>query len=566
MSKKWKRVPGYPYVYERGSTYSVRVQVPRDVRGQIGKGELKRSLGGDFSVVKRKHHGVVAEFVAAIEAARSHSVAPSSAASVVVAPTDEEIEVACYAHFRRMVDNMRGRVAHPVGDAPRSRLNRVEGYQMMIQHHLDTFEMDAWSVMATQASWLCDEYGWVLDEDSETFAFLCQTMLRARLQCYKDELRRLEGKMSPDPDADPLFGPKPPKRLSAPRNLGDLIDKFNAARGHGWSASTRKNYIIITRVLEEICSRDTPVEDVDSDFCRKVCMLLTQLPANYQKLPSTRGRTISDAIQIAVANGLPTISPATVNSHLNKLGAIVRFGRDEGWIVGNPMSGVEVDDPIHPSDKRDPFSTTHLRAIFATEPWDTAAPPPSAPYPSRYWTPLIALFSGARLTDICGQRVDEMIEEDGVRLFNFVHRPGDRHIKGRRSRKVPVHPELIALGFWDYVEDARRAGQSNLFADVKRDRLGKWGDNTSKWFSRKIKMLALSGRKLSFHSFRHSFEDALRRADLHDTPIGNAITGRSSPGVSKNYGSKYPARQLQEALEKVAYPDFVFTSGSGVEE
>jgi hypothetical protein len=65
------------------------------------------------------------------------------------------------------------------------------------------------------------------------------------------------------------------------------------------------------------------------------------------------------------------------------------------------------------------------------------------------------------------------------------------------------------------------------------------------------------------HSFRHSFEDALRRADLHDTPIGNAITGRSSPGVSKNYGSKYPVRKLQEAIRQVAYPGFAL--GSGIE-
>jgi integrase len=93
-----------------------------------------------------------------------------------------------------------------------------------------------------------------------------------------------------------------------------------------------------------------------------------------------------------------------------------------------------------------------------------------------------------------------------------------------------------------------------LFPDVKRDLVGKWGDNTSKWFSRKIKALGLRGRNLSFHSLRHSFEDALRRADLHDTPIGNAITGRWSAGVSKNYGSKYPVTKLADAIADVDFP------------
>lgn len=35
-----------------------------------------------------------------------------------------------------------------------------------------------------------------------------------------------------------------------------------------------------------------------------------------------------------------------------------------------------------------------------------------------------------------------------------------------------------------------------------------------------MKELALSGRALSFHSLRHSFEDVLKEVDLHDTPVG----------------------------------------------
>jgi len=428
----------------------------------------------------------------------------------------------------------------------------------MIENHLDAFESDTWETMETQANWLCEENGWLLNEGHEHFEFLCRMMLRARLQCYRGELRQLEGKMGQDPDADPLFGPEASRQFADAPTLGHLIDKFNEIRAEGWSASTRKNYVIITRVLEEICGRETLVKDIDRDFCRNVRSILIELPSNYQKLPSTKGRAIAEAIEIAGALNLAKISPATVNSHLNKLGAIVRFGRDEGWIVGNPMANVEVHDPVHPSEKRDPFSTAHLEVLFSSEPWNAPSPSPNTPRPSRYWVPLIALYSGARLTDICGQRIDEMIEEDGVRLFHFIHRPGDRHIKGGRSRKVPLHPKLIEYGFWEYVEEARRTGQEFVFLDAKRDRLGKWGDSTSKWFARKIKKLGLTGRRLSMHSFRHSFEDALRRADLHDTPIGNAITGRSSPGVSKNYGSKYPVQQLQKAIEMVSFDGFSF--------
>jgi integrase len=446
-----------------------------------------------------------------------------------------------------------------MGEPAKSRSDRIRGFQEALRHQLDAAEVEAWSTMSADARWLCEDKGWLLDPASPSFDYLCQTLMRARIQAYRNELRRLEGSFSPDPAHDPLFGLQAPKRANVAATLGDLRARFEEEREGRWSASTRKNYSIIFRVLEEVCGIDTPLEAIDRDFCRNVRKQLIGLPAHYQKSPSTRGRSIADAIEIAKNEKMPTISAATINNHLNKLGAILRYGRDQGWITGNPMADLEIPDPVDPSDKRDPFTVEQLNLIFARPPW-SEGPEAEPDRPSRFWAPLISLFSGARLTEVCGQRVDEMIVEDGVHLFHFRHRPEERHIKGGKSRKVPVHPQLIALGFWDFVEQARASGRDHLFSDVKRDKLGKWGDHTTKWFSRQVKALNLRGQKLSFHSFRHSFEDALRRADLHDTPIGNAITGRWTAGVSKNYGSRYPVTKLREALSQVNYPGLNITA------
>lgn len=556
MSQPAKRVPGCDYLYERGRRFVVRVQVPRELKLALGKGEFKKSLGGDLALAKRKYHNVVATILAQIETARALSLSGCAVPSASTGqPTFEDLDIACHAHFVRMAKNMRGKVAEPIGDDPRTVKNRAEGFRVMIENMVHSYALETWSDMSLDATWLCEEHGWVIPPGSSMFEHLCRLMLRARLQCYRNELRRLEGKIAADPDADPMFGALPPKRLAPPLALGDLIDKFTASREAKWSASTARNYIIINRLIEEVCDRQTPLDHVDDEFCMSVRDVLLRLPANYQKHPAMKGRPIPEVVEIAAAKGLPLIGPATINGHLTKLAAIIRFGREKGWITGNPMAGIDVPDPIDPSEKRHPFITEHLNAIFSTEPWSSVFDP-ADPRPSRYWAPLIALYSGARLTDICGQLVEEILEQDGVRLLNFVHRPGERHIKSGKSRRVPIHTVLIELGFWDFVEQARNSGRRQLFPDVKRDLIGKWGDNTSKWFSRKIKHLGLKGRNLSFHSFRHSFEDALRRVDLHDTPVGNAIAGRWSAGSSKNYGTKYPLEKLRDAIELVSYPGF----------
>ncbi|MEI6643954.1 MAG: phage integrase SAM-like domain-containing protein [Novosphingobium sp.] len=569
MSASKRRVEGYDYLYQRGHSYEVRVQVPQPLKAIVGKGELKKSLGSDMRQVGKKHPGVLAGFLAQLEAAReSGSTDNHRPNHTRNRPTPEQVHAACYAHFLRMSRNMRGKVAYPTGDNPRTLPNRIAGFQSMIENQVSAHENGAWSIMAGDAERLCDEYGWTLAPDDELFYDLCGLMIRARTQCYRNEVRQLQGIRGPDPDADPMFGPAPPVPSKPSMTLGDLVTKFTSARDVNWSTSTTKNYTIIFRVIEELCGKDTPLADIDTDFCIGVRKHLLEVPSNYQKRPATRGKTLMEAIDIAAREGLPKISPATVNSHLSKLGAIIRYGRDQGWIVGNPMAKIEVKDPVADEDKRDPFKVHQLNAIFACEPW-SSGPGAAVTRPSRYWAPLISLFSGARLTEICGQLVSEMIEEHGVRLFDFRHRPGVRDMKNDKSRMVPVHPSLIKLGFWDYVEEARASGRELLFPDVSPNKLGNWGDPTSKWFTRLIDRLGLKGTALCFHSFRHTFEDGLKEIDFADTPIGNVITGRVSPGVSKNYGSKYTVTKLAAAIGRVDFkglelPEVMFTTGSAV--
>ena len=82
MSASKRRVEGYDYLYQRGHSYEVRLQVPRPLRPAVGKGELKRSLGADFAKVRKTYHRTVADLAALIDAAR-----PTDAQAAFVADT-----------------------------------------------------------------------------------------------------------------------------------------------------------------------------------------------------------------------------------------------------------------------------------------------------------------------------------------------------------------------------------------------------------------------------------------------------------------------------------------------
>ena len=50
MSATKRRVDGFDYLYQRGHSYEVRVQVPRGLRPIVGKGELGRNYGAGITV------------------------------------------------------------------------------------------------------------------------------------------------------------------------------------------------------------------------------------------------------------------------------------------------------------------------------------------------------------------------------------------------------------------------------------------------------------------------------------------------------------------------------------
>jgi integrase len=163
-----------------------------------------------------------------------------------------------------------------------------------------------------------------------------------------------------------------------------------------------------------------------------------------------------------------------------------------------------------------------------------------------------------RRSEIAQLLVADVTEIAGHQVI-LVRAGGGKRTKTKNARRMlPVHPELVRLGFLDYVQQRRSAKGTQLWEGEKPNNTDQWGDGFSDWFGRQIKGYNFSGTRLGLHSFRHNFEDALREAELHGTALGAELAGRTKGGdTSNNYGSGYSTRQLAEAMAKIAYPAFV---------
>jgi integrase len=128
------------------------------------------------------------------------------------------------------------------------------------------------------------------------------------------------------------------------------------------------------------------------------------------------------------------------------------------------------------------------------------------------------------------------------------------------ARVVPMHPELVRVGFVRFVDDAKRERGKNarLFPLLTPGPKGGFGEAWSKWFGRYTTSLGISKSSV-FHSFRHGFKDGLRAAAVGED-VNDALTGHAMFGTTgRKYGTKEMIRRfglptLASAVAKLAYP------------
>jgi integrase len=129
----------------------------------------------------------------------------------------------------------------------------------------------------------------------------------------------------------------------------------------------------------------------------------------------------------------------------------------------------------------------------------------------RYWLPLIALYSGARLGEIAQLLVKDVLKKDGHWCFHIC-KDGEiqKSVKTAGSERiVPIHPELIGLGLIDYHERSVSEGHISLFPEIKADTRGFMSGRPSKFFQNYFRAIGLKvDKSVNCHSLRHGIADA----------------------------------------------------------
>ena len=302
---------------------------------------------------------------------------------------------------------------------------------------------------------------------------------------------------------------------------------------------------------------------------------LQDMPSNASKRLKTGSILKAVELNLTREPKLLTLSHDTVVKYLTRLNGYLEWAESRLMMEANPATGVKPPKPKgakkHVSEYRDPYTTDELKKVFSA-PLFTGCQSAGLIHKAGghsmrdhhyFWVPLIALFTGARLNEIGQMEAAEIIDFNGMPHFDIAETGNIEDGEEKRlktdnaKRRIPVHDELIKIGFLDYVDTQQKAGQTRLFPEWSPGSDGYYSSTFSKFWNGKGRFLDRIGikrRKLDFHSFRKSFQDAMDASGIPEQTQTKLI-GHASDDVRTRYRTRFLQKEESEQFLTFRYSE-----------
>lgn len=508
-----------PGVQLRGAIYWHRVTIPKDLQHlypRTDSGKLRTThshvsleTGNPAEAALRagwRRADLEAEFVAKREQAKAQSVK--------LVPTPELLSMlADRIRFRMLSGDSARRWGGEMpamkmgGLAPPAPMHRLgpqrvmEGFVSKALGNLAGIEDPLFG--RDHADFEADKLGIAIDWTGQDAALAHLTRVAAR--AHADAARRTEGALVADP-ARPVAPGRP--AASGPVHLADVVADWKARRRPGADAIKRTG-MALRRLAES--GMDKPI----------------------QKFSKADGARLRDWFRSPERG----FGGKTARNLWHALGALMNTAAESGKIERNPWAGLAFE--VAAGESRAAFTDAQLRALFGSRLFREGAYRPLcsvAPW-EAYYLLLLGLWTGARAGELGALRAVDIRAEGGAAAVvlggdGAVEKAEVSGASGASARMLPLAPELVRLGFLDFVADQGRAGQARLFPSLHRAGRRPAGELMSEWFKGYRRDLGLpEGALNGFHRFRPTVRSALAVHGV-GAEVADVLTGAKAQGVA----------------------------------
>lgn len=571
---------------EKGGRFWARIAIPKDLRPCFGgKTQLSEPLGGDLRVANRNHAAAVARLQTQLDcaqrmladSARADSKGATPQSTSTAAPeeplralTNEDCEQAVWEHYTgTLAKDAEKRAAMPTPQEIKKELEKLE--ESIARGEVDVFR--SWtSIFNVSTDYELKAGARVFDANLRTrrlaalkkaFAIgetklvdaavtefihnnrlavepgsrdwndLAAKIMRAQIQALERTVEYDSGVFGGTP-TDPLI--RPPTKVKHVSMRGLFRDYITHAQSIGNHLDGGKTWEPPINSLTAFLGHDDAHRITQLDLLRWRDALLAD-----GKSPKTVADKYLAAVRAiltwAVVNlRLPTNEIEKVRQRVAKK---VR-AREKGFTTPEALRILKASLNYKPTETSNPSNreSAHITA-------------------AKRWVPLLCAFTGARVTELTQLRRQDVREENGRWIVRIT--PDGGSVKSAEYRDVPLHRQVIALGFIDFTQGAN---EGPLFHSGETpERYLKRARTTSGRLSSWLKDQGLipAGVQPNY-GWRHRFKTLGRELGMSDRVL-DAIQGHAGKKAADDYGDTTITAKLR-LIDALPYYNL---DGSGVE-
>jgi integrase len=283
---------------------------------------------------------------------------------------------------------------------------------------------------------------------------------------------------------------------------------------------------------------DLPVDKYTRNMSRKFQDVAMKLPP---RTPANAHLSVQALLREPEGK---VISIATYNNYIKDISSVFNYALREGYCKANPFAGLKIKPSYKPSLERQRYTQADIQTLFSSALFKSGG---AGVQPHKYWLPLLALYTGGRMNELCQLRVDDVHLTRGVWCIDIDDKHQHQKLKTVESRRIiPLHPKLLGLGIIDYVNGLKSSEHQQLFPELRYHPIKGYSSGPSKWFARyKAEHLYIDPHeKKDFHSFRHTFADSLKQHGVPEA-VAASLLGHKLKGITYGrYGKEFPVEKL----------------------
>jgi len=575
------------HLYRRNKIYYYRIKIPKDLKPFFKKQEIHKSLKTINKLIAYKYVKILQthfEFIKkGIQMEKFTSTQLHTAVSNFITLKFEETENELYNH-----PNPQETLSWQKGEwhAGITQLNK-----QLLNQEYDQSIKDQAKIIITKL-----EYSY----SNEEFNQLCRHLIEGHIQSLQVFISKIETKTysshknpyTPDfitesLETPPSLFPTQVNHIGNRNNIQDpiSIETLPIAKNivtiecafdmyynryiklKQRSKDTLSKLLNVKKLLLLNFSSDMDIKKVTEDDLLEFRNKLTQLPKRYTLHAKTKNLTnLDNIISVGYTINIEPIDSKTINMHLQYLSSFWEYcSTNQRLIDFNPHQDLHIDGSSSKDKKRTAYTSKELSLIFSSPFYTESLNTEIITNPEHIFIPLLALYQGARLNELCQLYKEDIKQVDGIWSIDL-NREKDKSIKNDNSvRVIPIHPKIIESGFIDYVQSIKT---DRLWPNLKKalthelktgeteaSAKGTFSKDFSKWFRVHLnRKYVTKGSDKVFHSLRHNIIHNFRDLGIsgeHPPALLGHLSEHEMTFVT--YGKNIPVEFLLETLKKVNY-------------